>query len=64
MKDEDIVYTFEVEDDGCGFDVSDGGDRSSVGLGMIQVMVRDWLNGELRIESDAHGTKATFEVIA
>lgn len=63
LKDEDIVYTFEVEDDGCGFDVSDGGDRSSVGLGMIQVMVRDWLNGELRIASDAHGTKATFEVI-
>lgn len=63
LKEEEIFYTFEVEDNGCGFAASDDGTHSSVGLGMVQAMVRDWLNGELRIFSDEHGTKATFEVI-
>lgn len=64
MKDEDIFYTFEVEDDGCGFAFQDGNWKSSVGLGMIRAMVKDWLNGEIRIQSGENGTKVTFEVIA
>lgn len=64
LKDEDIFYTFEVEDDGCGFEVGKKTSDASVGLGMIQAMVRDWLNGELHIQSGPDGTKASFEVIA
>ena len=63
MKDEGVLYTFGVEDNGCGFELSPEVWESSVGLGMIRSMVKDWLDGELRIHSDEKGTKVVFEVI-
>lgn len=63
IKDEDILYSFEVEDDGCGFQSAEKTSGTSVGLDMIQAMVRDWLNGELFLQSGPSGTKVSFEVI-
>lgn len=63
LADEDILYTFQVQDDGCGFTVSEDTWNASVGLGMIRTLVKERLNGNLKIQSDQNGTSVTFDVI-
>lgn len=61
MKEYVVSYII-VEDDGCGFEVSQE-NQKSVGLGLIKSIVEDRLNGSLIIESGDKGTKVTFDIM-
>lgn len=63
LKEDDVICTFRVEDNGCGFDASGASGNASVGLSMLRAIVRDWLNSELVIETGPEGTSISFDVI-
>lgn len=57
-----VYSTITVRDNGIGFDPKNP--RSgSLGLNIVEAMVRDKLHGNLKIRSDTNGTKVTFDFI-
>ncbi|MDR1472805.1 MAG: sensor histidine kinase [Synergistaceae bacterium] len=54
-----IDSTIWVEDDGCGFDVNKVYEKK-LGLNLVELIVRDKLNGDFFISSSAKGTRASF----
>ena len=55
----DLYSKIQVVDNGSGFDV-DAIDMSSLGLSIVQTLVKDKLKGNLEMESDKNGTSAVF----
>ena len=56
-----IMYSnVSILDDGQGFDIEKVG-KDKLGLNIVRSIVRDKLNGNLKIESNAKGTKAVFD---
>lgn len=56
----ELYSNIQVIDNGRGFDV-DNTDNSRLGLSIVRTLVRDKLRGDLEIESDANGTRVTFD---
>lgn len=56
----ELYHTVMVCDDGVGFDPAQAAE-DSLGLRIVEAIVRDKLGGTLRILSDSHGTKASFD---
>lgn len=57
-----VYSTLTVVDDGIGFDVEETR-RDSLGLKLVQSMVRDKLHGNLKIRSGEKGTKTSFDFV-
>lgn len=55
-----LFHTITVSDDGAGFDPSIR-KQSSLGLNLVRATVEDKLKGKLRIDSDGHGTRVSFD---
>lgn len=55
-----VYSTVTVTDDGIGFDPKNG-KRESLGLNIVESMVRDKLHGSLKIWSNGSGTKVMFD---
>lgn len=55
-----IYSTITVKDDGIGFNPQNSR-TESLGLNIVEAMVRDKLHGSLKIRSDKKGTKVTFD---
>lgn len=62
LKKGTVYSTLTVEDDGVGFDTKTTR-RDSLGLNLVESMVRDKLHGTLKIRSDARGTKVSFDFV-
>lgn len=56
----DLYSRIQVLDDGCGFDV-DSIVNHSLGLSIVQTLVKDKLFGAFELESDTSGTRCTFD---
>lgn len=56
----ELYNTVMVRDDGVGFDPAQRMERS-LGLSIVEAIVRDKLGGNLRICSDSRGTRASFD---
>ena len=52
--------TVTVTDDGSGFDLSEVG-KGSLGMRLVESIVRDKLHGKLKVYSDASGSKIYFD---
>ncbi len=57
-----VYSTVAVVDDGVGFDPSKC-ENNSLGLNLVQKMVKDKLHGNLKIRSSGEGTKVMFDFI-
>jgi len=55
----DLYSTIQVADDGNGFDVNKT-EQNSLGLSIVQTLVKDKLKGNLEIESGPKGTSTVF----
>ena len=56
----ELYSRIQVIDNGNGFDVENT-KQNRLGLSIVQTLVRDKLLGDLEIESDSTGTRATFD---
>lgn len=56
-----LFHTITVTDDGCGFDVS-APRTGSLGLNIVDAMVRDRLRGHLTVRSDHTGSRISFDL--
>jgi two-component sensor histidine kinase len=61
-KEGNLYSTISVEDDGVGYDFGER-NKSSLGLDIVSVTVKDKLKGNLRGSSDSTGTKVIFDFI-
>jgi two-component sensor histidine kinase len=57
-----VYSTITVRDDGVGFE-NDSKRKDSMGLNIVESMVRDKLHGNLNVVSTKQGTKVTFDFI-
>jgi len=57
-----LYSQIQIIDDGYGFNIDKIG-KNRLGLSIVQSLVKDKLRGDLNIESDSGGTKATFSFI-
>ena len=55
----ELYSRIQVIDNGSGFDL-DAIDMSSLGLSIVQTLVKDKLKGNLELDSDKNGTSAVF----
>lgn len=56
-----LFHAITVADNGCGFDTA-APRRSSLGLSLVDAMVRDRLRGHLTLRSDHTGSRISFDL--
>ncbi len=58
----ELFVTVSVQDNGCGYNISQSSQEQSLGLALVNLTVKDKLKGRFSALSDENGTRAFFTI--